>query len=59
MRDHGVLVAFTECNRNVIRLEPPLICEKQHVDEFINALDEVLGRGIVKIVKDFIKAQIK
>lgn len=59
MRDHGVLVAFTEYNRNVIRLEPPLICEKQHVDEFINALDEVLGRGIVKIVKDFIKAQIK
>lgn len=59
LRDHGVLVAFTEYNRNVIRLEPPLICKRHHVDEFIAALDEVLGRGIVKIVKDFIKTQIK
>ncbi|ABQ62141.1 hypothetical protein H721_02916 [Brucella ovis IntaBari-2006-46-332] len=59
LRDHGVLVAFTEYNRNVIRLEPPLICQRAHVDEFIKALDEVLSRGIVKIVKDFIKAQIK
>ncbi|EFH33405.1 ornithine-oxo-acid transaminase [Brucella abortus bv. 5 str. B3196] len=59
LRGHGVLVAFTEYNRNVIRLEPPLICQRAHVDEFIKALDEVLSRGIVKIVKDFIKAQIK
>jgi len=59
LRDHGVLVAFTEYNRNVIRLEPPLICTRAHVDEFIKAVDEVLGRGIVRIVKDFVKAQIK
>ncbi len=59
LRDHGVLVAFTEYNRNVIRLEPPLICGHAHVDEFITALDEILGRGIVGIVKDFVKAQIK
>ena len=59
LRDHGVLVAFTEYNRNVIRLEPPLICGRWHVDEFITALDEILGRGIVGIVKDFVKAQIK
>jgi ornithine--oxo-acid transaminase len=59
LRDHGVLVAFTEYNRNVIRLEPPLICGCAHVDEFITALDEILGRGIVGIVKDFVKAQIK
>ncbi|MCV9908078.1 aspartate aminotransferase family protein [Brucella sp. HL-2] len=59
LRDHGVLVAFTEYNRNVIRLEPPLICGRAHVDEFIAALDEILGRGIVGIVKGFVKAQIK
>lgn len=59
LRDHGVLVAFTEYNRNVIRLEPPLICGRAHVDEFITALDEILGRGIVGIVKDFVKAQIR
>jgi ornithine--oxo-acid transaminase len=59
LRDHGVLVAFTEYNRNVIRLEPPLICGREHVDAFISALDEVLSRGIVRIVKDFVKAQVK
>jgi ornithine--oxo-acid transaminase len=59
LHDHGVLVAFTEYNRNVVRLEPPLICSRENVDQFISALDEVLGRGIVRIVKDFVKAQVK
>jgi ornithine--oxo-acid transaminase len=58
MRDHGVLVAFTEYNRNVIRLEPPLICQREHVDQFITALDEVLSRGVVRIVTDFVRAQV-
>jgi ornithine--oxo-acid transaminase len=58
MRDHGVLVAFTEYNRNVIRLEPPLICQREHVDQFITALDEVLSRGVVRSVTDFVRAQV-
>ena len=58
LRDFGVLVAFTEYNRNVIRLEPPLICQPEHVDRFIDALDSLLGRGIVSIVKDFVKSQM-
>ncbi len=59
LRDHNVLVAFTEYNRNVIRLEPPLIASTEHVDEFITALETVLSGGIVKIVKDFLKSQAK
>lgn len=59
LRDYDVLVAFTEYNRNVIRLEPPLICEPKHVDQFADALDALLGRGIVSIVKDFVKSQMK
>lgn len=58
LRDYDVLVAFTEYNRNVIRLEPPLICGKEHVDRFIEALDGLLSRGIVAIVKDFVKSQM-
>ncbi|TCD15062.1 aspartate aminotransferase family protein [Oricola cellulosilytica] len=58
LRDYNVLVAFTEYNRNVIRLEPPLICGREHVDEFIAAFDALLGRGIVAIVKDFVKSQV-
>jgi acetylornithine/succinyldiaminopimelate/putrescine aminotransferase len=58
LRDYGVLVAFTEYNRNVIRLEPPLICQREHVDQFVDALDSLLGRGIVSIVKDFVRSQM-
>jgi acetylornithine/succinyldiaminopimelate/putrescine aminotransferase len=59
LRDYDVLVAFTEYNRNVIRLEPPLICQSEHVDRFVDALDSLLSRGIVSIVKDFVKSQVK
>lgn len=58
LRDYDVLVAFTEYNRNVIRLEPPLICQKEHVDRFVEALDSLLSRGITRIVKDFLKSQV-
>jgi acetylornithine/succinyldiaminopimelate/putrescine aminotransferase len=58
LRDYGVLVAFTEYNRNVIRLEPPLICQREHVDQFVDAFDNLLSRGIVSIVKDFVKSQV-
>ena len=58
LRDYNVLVAFTEYNRNVIRLEPPLICEPAHVDQFIAAMDDLLGRGVVSIVKDFVKSKV-
>jgi len=54
LAQHNVLVAFTEYNRNVIRLEPPLIVEQAHIDEFITALDDILSRGIAGIVKDYI-----
>ena len=57
LRDHGVLVAFTEYNRNVVRLEPPLIASRAHVDAFVQALDTVLAGGIVRIVTDFLKSQ--
>jgi acetylornithine/succinyldiaminopimelate/putrescine aminotransferase len=59
LRDYDVLVAFTEYNRNVIRLEPPLMCRNEHVDRFAGALDSLLSRGIVAIVKDFVKSQMK
>ena len=58
LRDYDVLVAFTEYNRNVIRLEPPLICQREHVDRFVESLDSLLSRGIVSIVKDFVKSQM-
>jgi acetylornithine/succinyldiaminopimelate/putrescine aminotransferase len=55
LKRYGILVAFTEYNRNVIRLEPPLIAERQHVDTFVAALDELLAQGITRIVADYLR----
>jgi 4-aminobutyrate aminotransferase-like enzyme len=55
LKQYGILVAFTEYNRNVIRLEPPLIIERAHVDVFADALDDLLGRGITRIVTDYLR----
>jgi acetylornithine/succinyldiaminopimelate/putrescine aminotransferase len=55
VKDHDILVAFTEYNRNVIRLEPPLIVEAADIDRFLEALDELLSRGVVRIVTDYLR----
>jgi acetylornithine/succinyldiaminopimelate/putrescine aminotransferase len=55
VKDHDVLVAFTEYNRNVIRLEPPLIATAADVETFLTAMDEVLSRGITRIVTDYLR----
>lgn len=55
LREHNILVAFTEYNRNVIRLEPPLIVTREQIDILINALDDLLSRGITKIILSYIK----
>ena len=56
LRDYDVLVAFTEYNRNVIRLQPPLIVTEAEIHRFVAALDDLLGRGVVSIVRDYIQA---
>lgn len=55
LENYSVLVAFTEYNRNVIRLEPPLIVRKEDIDTLVNALDALLSRGVTRIIADFIK----
>ena len=58
LREYDILVAFTEYNRNVIRLEPPLIVTRAQVDTFVNALDDLLGRGITRIVSAYVKGYL-
>jgi acetylornithine/succinyldiaminopimelate/putrescine aminotransferase len=56
---HNTLVAFTEYNRNVIRLEPPLIISKGECDQFLGAMETLLARGITGIVTDYIGMMAK
>jgi acetylornithine/succinyldiaminopimelate/putrescine aminotransferase len=58
LKDYDVLVAFTEYNRNVIRLEPPLIATREHATPSSTRSTTCLSRGIIRIVKDFVGSQI-
>jgi acetylornithine/succinyldiaminopimelate/putrescine aminotransferase len=55
LREYDILVAFTEYNRNVIRLQPPLIVTEAEIRRFVAALDDLLGRGVAGIVTAYAK----
>jgi acetylornithine/succinyldiaminopimelate/putrescine aminotransferase len=55
LHEYDVLVAFTEYNRNVIRLEPPLIVERSHIDHLVESLDDLLSRGVARIARDYLR----
>ena len=59
LRDYDILVAFTEYNRNVVRLEPPLIVSRDEVDRLVDALDDLLSKGVTGIVRRFIATKVK
>lgn len=50
MNKHRIITAFTFNNPNVLRLEPPLAVEYEHLDFLIQALDKTLteNRSIIK-----------
>ena len=37
---------------------PPLIVENAHLDRFIEALDEILSRGFLRIAGQFVKENL-
>ena len=43
MKDRGFLVGKNGLDRNVMAFQPPLVIEKQDVEELLNALESVLN----------------
>jgi acetylornithine/succinyldiaminopimelate/putrescine aminotransferase len=58
LRDYDVLVAFTEYNRNVIRLEPPLTVSRAEIDTLVEALDDLMARGVGRLAARYVKARM-
>ena len=58
LNKYHILVGFTEYNRNVLRLHPPLITKCEHIDYFIDSFNEILVGGVVGIIKNFIKIKL-
>jgi 4-aminobutyrate aminotransferase/4-aminobutyrate aminotransferase/(S)-3-amino-2-methylpropionate transaminase len=43
MKDKGVLIGKTGSNRNVLAFQPPLIIDKDNIDELTDVLDGALN----------------
>ncbi len=43
VKKHGVITAYTLNNPNVMRLEPPLTVQKEHLDYVLNALEDTFA----------------
>ena len=43
MKDKGVLIGKTGCSRNVLAFQPPLIIDKDNINELIDVLDDALS----------------
>jgi ornithine--oxo-acid transaminase len=54
LAEHRVLVAFTEYDRDVLRLEPPLTIRPEHVDHLVDALTNLLSRGPRRLALDYL-----
>lgn len=61
LNKHGIITAYTLNNPNVIRLEPPLTVEYQHLDKVVNALDEILSthKGFFSVAASSAKTILK
>ena len=58
LNEFRILVGFTEYNRNVMRLHPPLITKAENIDYFIESFEKILKKGIKGIIKSFIKMKL-
>lgn len=43
MRDDGVLISMTGANEDTLKIRPPLVCQAEHVDLFLEMLERALG----------------
>ena len=55
LRDYDILVGFTEYNRNVHPARAAADLRTRACRPVLDAFDDLLSRGIARIVKDFIK----
>ncbi len=65
LNEYQIITAYTLNNPNVIRLQPPLVVEKEQLDRVVFALDEIcqkyrgVGRLLAKTGKEVIKGLLK
>ncbi len=46
MRDDGVLLSTTGANEDALKIRPPLICQEEHVDRFLETMKSALRKVV-------------
>ncbi len=56
---HHILAHFAPSAPDILHIMPPLIVEKEHLDRFVDAIDDILQRGFIRTAGDFLKGNFK
>jgi putrescine aminotransferase len=57
-RDHSVYLYYTLNGKNPLIIGPSLIAEPEDAEHVLESLDEVLGRGVVRLLTSFIREKV-
>ncbi|PDT81534.1 aspartate aminotransferase family protein [Sinorhizobium sp. BJ1] len=49
MREDGVLISTTGANEDTLKVRPPLICQAEHVDRFLEAMECALKKAVAQV----------
>jgi acetylornithine/succinyldiaminopimelate/putrescine aminotransferase len=55
---YNILCHFSAGAPDVLHVMPPLVVTKEQLDTFVDAIDDILSRGFVAIVTQFIKGNV-
>ncbi len=56
---YNILTHFHPSCPDLLHIMPPLIVEKEQLDQFVAALDDILDRGFIRIVEKFVTGNLK
>jgi putrescine aminotransferase len=55
--EHGILTHFSTSDPDVLHIMPPLIVDRTHLDQFVNAIDSILSHGLFHLFFSYIKGR--
>ena len=56
---HNILAHFSDSDIEVLHVMPPLIVEKDHIDKFVTAIDQILHEGFIPLAFNLVKEVLK
>lgn len=56
VREHGIVVHFASSDPDLLHVMPPLVVERHHLERFVQALDQVLGKNILELALGLLKS---